>query len=56
MMAWSLLVTTVKLMLLKLLKHLNNVVDIVGGADKAKIDCNNIGVNNDNGKIKSSIV
>ncbi len=37
-------------------KHLNNVVDIVGGADKAKLTDNNIGVNNDNGKLKSSIV
>ena len=33
-------------------KHLNNVVDIVGGADKAKLTENNIGVNNDNGKLK----
>ena len=33
-------------------KHLNNVVDIVGGADKAKLTDNNIGVNNDNGKMK----
>ena len=33
-------------------KHLNNVVDIVGGADKAKLTDNNIGVNNDNGKLK----
>ena len=33
-------------------KHLNNVVDIVGGADKDKLTDNNIGVNNDNGKLK----
>ena len=33
-------------------KHLNNVVDIIGGADKAKLTDNNIGVNNDNGKLK----
>ena len=33
-------------------KHLNNVVDIVGGADKTKLTDNNIGVNNDNGKLK----
>ena len=33
-------------------KHLNNVVDIVGGADKAKLTENNIGVNNDGGKLK----
>ena len=33
-------------------KHLNNVVDIVGGAAKAKLTDNNIGVNNDNGKLK----
>ena len=33
-------------------KHLNNVVDIVGGADKAKLTDNNIGVNNDGGKLK----
>ena len=33
-------------------KHLNNVVDIVGGADKDKLTENNIGVNNDNGKLK----
>ena len=33
-------------------KHLNNVVDIVGGADKAKLTEKNIGVNNDNGKLK----
>ena len=33
-------------------KHLNNVVDIVGGADKAKLTDKNIGVNNDNGKLK----
>ena len=33
-------------------KHLNNVVDIVGGADKDKLTKNNIGVNNDNGKLK----
>ena len=34
-------------------KHLNNVVDIVGGADKNKLTTNdNIGVNNVNGKLK----
>ena len=33
-------------------KHLNNVVDIVGGADKAKLTDNNIGVNNVDGKLK----
>ena len=33
-------------------KHLNNVVDIVGGADKAKLTENNIGVNNVDGKLK----
>ena len=33
-------------------KYLNNVVDIVGGADKTKLTDNNIGVNNDNGKLK----
>ena len=33
-------------------KHLNNVVDIIGGADKDKLTDNNIGVNNDNGKLK----
>ena len=33
-------------------KHLNNVVDIVGGADSTKLTDNNIGVNNDNGKLK----
>ena len=33
-------------------KHLNNVVDIVGGADKTKLTDNNIGVNNDGGKLK----
>ena len=33
-------------------KHLNNVVDIVGGADKDKLTDKNIGVNNDNGKLK----
>ena len=33
-------------------KHLNNVVDIVGGADSSKLTDNNIGVNNDNGKLK----
>ena len=41
-------------MLLK--KHLNNVVDIVGGADKTKLtSTDNIGVNNVNGKLKVSI-
>ena len=34
-------------------KHLNNVVDIVGGADKTKLTTtDNIGVNNVNGKLK----
>ena len=33
-------------------KQLNNVVDIIGGADKTKLTDNNIGVNNDNGKLK----
>ena len=33
-------------------KKLNQQVDIVGGADKAKLTDNNIGVNNDNGKLK----
>ena len=33
-------------------KHLNKVVDIVGGADKTKLTDNNIGVNNDGGKLR----
>ena len=33
-------------------KHLNNVVDIVGGANKADLTENNIGVNNVDGKLK----
>ena len=33
-------------------KHLNNVVDIVGGADSTKLTDNNIGVNADGGKLK----
>ena len=33
-------------------KKLNNTVDIIGGADKDKLTNNNIGVNNDNGKLK----
>ena len=34
-------------------KHLNNVVDIIGGADKTKLtSTDNIGVNNVNGKLK----
>ena len=33
-------------------KHLNKVVDIVGGADKTKLTNNNIGVNNDGGKLR----
>ena len=33
-------------------KHLNKVVDIVGGADKAKLTDKNIGVNNVDGKLK----
>ena len=32
-------------------KHLNNVVDIIGGATKADLTTNNIGVNNDGGKL-----
>ena len=44
----------VKLMILKVIKkHLNNVVDIIGGADKDKLTTtDNIGVNNVNGKLK----
>ena len=37
-------------------KHLNNVVDIVGGADKTKLTDNNIGVNNDGGKLKVQLI
>ena len=33
-------------------KKLNETMDIVGGADKTKLTDNNIGVNNDNGKLK----
>ena len=33
-------------------KKLNTVVDIVGGADKTKLTDDNIGVNNDGGKLK----
>ena len=33
-------------------KKLNQTVDIVGGADKTKLTDNNIGVNNDGGKLK----
>ena len=33
-------------------KHLNKVVDIIGGADKTKLTDNNIGVNNDGGKLR----
>ena len=33
-------------------KKLGEQLDIVGGADKAKLTDNNIGVNNDNGKLK----
>ena len=33
-------------------KKLNETMDIVGGADKSKLTDNNIGVNNDNGKLK----
>ena len=32
-------------------KHLNNVVDIIGGATKTDLTTNNIGVNNDGGKL-----
>ena len=32
-------------------KHLNNVVDIIGGATKSDLTTNNIGVNNDGGKL-----
>ena len=37
-------------------KKLNQQVDIVGGADKDKLTANNIGVNNDNGKLKVQLV
>ena len=37
-------------------KKLNQQVDIVGGADKTKLTDNNIGVNNDNGKLKVQLV
>ena len=33
-------------------KKLNNTVDIIGGANSANLTNNNIGVNNDNGKLK----
>ena len=33
-------------------KQLNNTVDIIGGANSANLTDNNIGVNNDNGKLK----
>ena len=33
-------------------KKLNNTVDIIGGADSAKLTANNIGVNNVDGKLK----
>ena len=33
-------------------KKLNQTIDIVGGADKTKLTDNNIGVNNDGGKLK----
>ena len=33
-------------------KKLNETIDIVGGADKTKLTDNNIGVNNDGGKLK----
>ena len=33
-------------------KKLNNTVDIIGGANSANLTDNNIGVNNDNGKLK----
>ena len=33
-------------------KKLNETMDVVGGADKSKLTDNNIGVNNDNGKLK----
>ena len=35
-----------------IVKKLNETMDIVGGADKTKLTDNNIGVNNDNGKLK----
>ena len=35
-----------------IVKKLNETMDIVGGADKSKLTDNNIGVNNDNGKLK----
>ena len=37
-------------------KHLNKVVDIIGGADKTKLTDNNIGVNNDGGKLKVQLI
>ena len=37
-------------------KHLNKVVDIVGGADKTKLTDNNIGVNNDGGKLRVQLI
>lgn len=33
-------------------KKLNNTVDIIGGADSTKLTANNIGVNNEDGKLK----
>ena len=35
-----------------IVKKLNETMDVVGGADKSKLTDNNIGVNNDNGKLK----
>ena len=37
-------------------KHLNKVVDIIGGADKTKLTDNNIGVNNDGGKLRVQLI
>ena len=37
-------------------KKLNQTIDIVGGADKTKLTDNNIGVNNDGGKLKVQLI
>ena len=37
-------------------KKLNETIDIVGGADKTKLTDNNIGVNNDGGKLKVQLI
>ena len=37
-------------------KKLNETIDIVGGADKTKLTNNNIGVNNDGGKLKVQLI